>query len=113
MVTWKKAVKAYLKTNGRCYYCGTDDFETMSIDHMTPKAQGGTDDVDNLVMCCKSCNSRKRDKNIEQYRLYLENIDFPEFTKAQIEYLKGLYGDMPAVRSNPDRTIFYGEEREI
>ena len=49
-----------------CVYCGSKDSKT--IDHLIPKSKGGTDYIDNLVICCKSCNSRKKDKSIEDFR---------------------------------------------
>jgi len=49
------------KTNGHCYYCRNPlkPWETFSIDHVIPKAKGGTDELDNLVPSCRRCNSRK------------------------------------------------------
>lgn len=39
----------------------------MTIDHIVPRARGGSDNVDNLVCCCKDCNVLKDDKTIEEY----------------------------------------------
>jgi 5-methylcytosine-specific restriction endonuclease McrA len=30
-----------------------------TIEHLTPKSQGGTDDLANLVLACKLCNSSR------------------------------------------------------
>ena len=48
-------------TDGRCYYCGfqTNPFLTFCVDHVTPLARGGDDEIGNLVPCCVTCNSRK------------------------------------------------------
>ncbi|MGJ5888166.1 MULTISPECIES: HNH endonuclease [Streptomyces] len=35
--------------------------EATEADHVIPKSQGGTDDVDNLVAACKNCNNKKSD----------------------------------------------------
>jgi hypothetical protein len=41
-----------------CAYCGTDEGD-MHIDHIIPRKAGGTHDLDNLQVLCKSCNLRK------------------------------------------------------
>ncbi|CAB4167525.1 HNHc domain containing protein [uncultured Caudovirales phage] len=41
-----------------CAVCGTDEGE-MHIDHIIPRKHGGTHDMDNLRVLCKSCNLRK------------------------------------------------------
>lgn len=40
-----------------CQYCGTT--QNLSIDHVMAIANGGTNDLDNLQLLCRSCNSRK------------------------------------------------------
>ena len=41
-----------------CRICGTDEGE-MHIDHVIPRKYGGTHDLENLRVLCKSCNLRK------------------------------------------------------
>ena len=45
-----------------CQICGTDEGE-MHIDHIIPRKSGGTHDLDNLRVLCKSCNLRKGSMN--------------------------------------------------
>ncbi len=48
-----------------CQYCGRrpDDGETiLEVDHIHPRAAGGTDDELNLITSCPACNSGKRAK---------------------------------------------------
>lgn len=40
-----------------CRVCGTT--ENIAIDHKFPIVAGGTNDLSNLQLLCKSCNSRK------------------------------------------------------
>lgn len=42
-----------------CGYCGRP---ATTVDHVTPKSRGGTDDEANLIAACLSCNSGKRDR---------------------------------------------------
>lgn len=53
------------KTGGKCHYCGCplNPFVNWTVDHVLAVSKGGTNDLDNLVPCCKSCNSRKGTKD--------------------------------------------------
>lgn len=53
----------------RCRYCGAH--RNLTIDHVMPVISGGTDADDNLVTCCKSCNSRKRDHRLDDVGMIL------------------------------------------
>lgn len=48
----------------RCRYCGraASDGVVLNVDHIHPKAHGGTDDEGNLVTACWECNNGKRDR---------------------------------------------------
>lgn len=58
-----QVVKAevWAKTDGCCWYCGkqTNPFRDFTVDHVHPVSLGGSDDVDNLVPACRSCNCSK------------------------------------------------------
>lgn len=47
-----------------CCYCNTllDSPKKMSIDHVIPRSKGGSNHIDNLVICCEPCNTKKGDK---------------------------------------------------
>jgi hypothetical protein len=48
----------------RCGYCGVHESEAgadLEIDHFQPRSAGGSDDPDNLVYCCPTCNRFKGD----------------------------------------------------
>ena len=52
----------------RCQYCGaasTDDGIRLEVDHILPRANGGTDDLDNLITACHICNRGKSSMVIE------------------------------------------------
>jgi hypothetical protein len=39
-----------------CFYCGGS---AGSLDHVTARLRGGSDGIDNLVLCCWPCNDEK------------------------------------------------------
>ena len=47
-----------------CTYCDEswEGWKTSAGDHVVPLSKGGADKVDNLVPCCRSCNSSKNDR---------------------------------------------------
>jgi len=46
----------------RCSYCGaTPEISELRVDHVTPRAKGGSDDPDNLATSCHDCNAGKSD----------------------------------------------------
>ncbi len=53
-------IKEYVlrKWQHRCVYCGAREVP-LQIDHIVPKARGGTDRPSNLTLACEPCNLRK------------------------------------------------------
>lgn len=49
---------AYARCNGRCWYCNsTISQEEATLEHLIPRADGGSNLPDNLVVACKNCNN--------------------------------------------------------
>ena len=70
----KKSIK--LRDNNKCGYCGIYlSSETFTIDHIIPiskfsnKMEANT--WENLVSCCRKCNSLKGDKTLAEARMTL------------------------------------------
>jgi hypothetical protein len=53
------------RANRRCEYCKSPmDFcpDPFSVEHILPKARGGSDDNDNTALSCQGCNNKKHTK---------------------------------------------------
>ena len=44
----------------KCQHCGID--KSLTVDHILALSIGGSDDIENLQLLCRPCNSRKNDK---------------------------------------------------
>ncbi|MBP6965715.1 MAG: HNH endonuclease [Armatimonadetes bacterium] len=62
----------FARDNYTCQYCG-HQARDLTIDHVIPKRLGGLSSWDNLVCCCKKCNSRKGDKTLDKANMRLAN----------------------------------------
>lgn len=75
-----------------CFYCGIECEDrksnrdnrdcVMSEDHIIPKSHGGTDDLDNLVLACRACNSQRGSFSAEDF-LILKMAERGFFNEAQ------------------------------
>ena len=52
------------RSNNQCVYCGS---EAEEIDHVIPRANGGTNSTYNLVASCRSCNEKKSNLTLEEF----------------------------------------------
>lgn len=62
---WDSIVARY---GNQCAYCGKSDVK-LTMDHVVPLSKGGAHVPMNLVPACRSCNSRKRDKERDVFLL--------------------------------------------
>ena len=63
--------KAHLFANqdARCATCGLmPGIKMMEVDHIQPRAKGGSDDLSNLQLLCGPCNSQKHAKDDKIFR---------------------------------------------
>jgi len=55
-----------------CQYCGHQPGSAeLTIDHVVPRAQGGTSTWENCVLACIACNAKKADRTPAQARMPL------------------------------------------
>jgi 5-methylcytosine-specific restriction endonuclease McrA len=57
----------YKRDRYTCQYCGAQPgTEELTVDHVSPRAQGGISTWENCVLACVGCNKRKADRTPEQ-----------------------------------------------
>ena len=107
--------KILAKTNGHCIYCGTKLVATknFSIDHVMPRCNDGDNTIENLVPACRSCNSAKRTRDLDEFRFYRAMQEFKKihgvsFSQEQIKFLESMdvFLDIPEYR-------FWFEEQDL
>ena len=54
-VTLKAEV--FARDKGRCFCCGLKLNGNASYDHFIPRSWGGTNEIDNIFLCCQSTNT--------------------------------------------------------
>lgn len=101
----------YNKYNGRCAYCGREiAYKNMQVDHFIPKNgyfDKGTDDLENIMPSCRTCNHYKRANRLETFRRYIEEIPEKLFNSSYIYKIGLIYGN---VIENKTPIKFYFEE---
>ena len=52
-----KLKQLLLLRGGKCFYCrGTLTLTRASLEHVLPSSKGGTEELDNLCVCCREIN---------------------------------------------------------
>jgi 5-methylcytosine-specific restriction endonuclease McrA len=54
------------KWGRKCAYCGAEGVP-LQIEHIRPKARGGSDRLSNLTLACRACNERKGARPVEEF----------------------------------------------
>jgi 5-methylcytosine-specific restriction endonuclease McrA len=60
--TWQALLDAF---GGVCCYC--DAPGDMTVEHLTPLAKGGTNEIGNVAPACVKCNASKRARTAEEF----------------------------------------------
>ncbi len=61
-------VREYLlnKWNRKCAYCDAENV-ALQVEHIHPKAKGGSNRISNLCLACQACNQKKGTQDIKQF----------------------------------------------
>ena len=57
-----------------CYLCGQPLSGAVHVDHVVPRARGGSNDESNLALVHERCNYLKRDFTLDELSVLVENI---------------------------------------
>jgi 5-methylcytosine-specific restriction endonuclease McrA len=79
----------YMKHNYICTSCGVkcihpnkdsyNQSNAATLDHIIPKSKGGSHTYDNVTLLCRSCNTKKSDKILLDYKRNISQMEI-EFT---------------------------------
>jgi HNH endonuclease len=60
-----KRLAIYLRDGLACAYCGeaVEDGAKLTLDHLMPHSNGGSNEATNLVTCCHKCNSSRGNRS--------------------------------------------------
>jgi 5-methylcytosine-specific restriction endonuclease McrA len=72
IVTDKEWQLLFIQQNGLCVYCYSDLNKSVALDHKLPLSRGGSNELDNLQLLCRNCNSRKHTKTHEEFLVVLK-----------------------------------------
>lgn len=77
--------------NTHCWYCGckVSTPNNLTIDHIFPRSKGGSNDIDNIFLVCKNCNSSKGDKDLIEWFTETRK-EYPPLYLI-VHYLKQIY----------------------
>jgi 5-methylcytosine-specific restriction endonuclease McrA len=79
----------FARDGHRCQYCGR---QAESLDHIVPRSRGGSHTWDNVVACCRPCNTQKRDRLLEQTSMNLRRRPRPP---RQVTWVAAHVGHVP------------------
>ena len=62
---WKQKIR-----EGYCYHCHKKfPAQALTMDHLVPLVRGGKTGKNNVVVSCKTCNSKKSSKTLVELKL--------------------------------------------
>ena len=134
-ISSKVKARVWKKTDGKCWYCGTETIPFSSerspllvnkdfcVDHAIPRSRGGGDELENLVPACWTCNNRKGDRTVEEFRALISQHHCLATTKETVEYRRKIvdYEDVVSrlvfyfetLQTNDESALMQGAERIV
>jgi HNH endonuclease len=100
----EKRLAIYLRDGLACVWCGqaVEDETPLSLDHLTPWIDGGSNEATNLVTCCRRCNSSRGNRSVGDFAQAVANYIDHGVTAAgiaqRIEELRNRPLDLAAAK---------------
>jgi 5-methylcytosine-specific restriction endonuclease McrA len=76
----------FARDEARCQYCGA---AAENLDHVVPRSRGGGHSWENVVACCRRCNSRKEDRLPHEVGLVLRRPPKVPGSRVGLQALSG------------------------
>lgn len=110
-ISKEKRLKIYNKYNGRCAYCGCKlEYKDMQVDHIIPqRIAGSTNDLDNLMPTCRTCNHYKRGTSLYNFKEWLLAGLIERIRKIYIVKVAEKYGMVTFHRW--DKKFYYEKQK--
>lgn len=99
MIDKNTRMAVWLKSGGRCAYCGCEiPFRARwHVEHVIPKSRNGENSLSNYEVSCVNCNSKKSDLTPEEFKQYISDqiLDqlFNLFYKGYFSFVSYKYLD--------------------
>lgn len=87
------------KWGRNCSYCGKENVR-LEVEHIHPKAKGGSNRISNLCLSCHECNQEKADRDVEDFLQ-----DKPDVLKKIKTQLHKSLKDVAAVNSTNNKLL--------
>jgi len=87
----EKRLALYLRDGLACCYCGASVEQgiRLTLDHLRPYANGGTNNATNLVTCCSTCNSSRGKRSWREFAQAAANyLDHGITGKEIVEHIE-------------------------
>jgi len=85
-----------------CQYCGKSGVE-LEVDHIKPVADGGTNDIGNLITSCKDCNRAKSSMTVlpDGYKLVKE----PKTRRVQLLVRPTVFSEFKKIAEANNKSV--------
>lgn len=89
-----------------CQYCGEKAPDVLlEVDHIKPVAQGGTDDILNLIASCFDCNRGKSDRELSDNTVIQKQRDQLEALQERKEQIEMMFEWQKALMGLDDAVV--------